>query len=128
MDKPPRPSRKEVFLNYKIWLSSLTGHGQIENDTYQLLEIIDSKGTLRAAAEDAGMSYRKAWGKITSAEDILGYPLLEKHRGGKNGGNSTLTPASHKLLEAYRALQQRFDDSIEEAFNDFVKNLNKQSE
>ncbi|MDO8898462.1 MAG: LysR family transcriptional regulator [Bacteroidales bacterium] len=128
MDKPPRPSKTNVFLNYKIWLSGLTGNGLIEDETFGLMEKIVEKGTLKAAADEAGMSYRKAWGKIRSAEEILGYALLDKHRGGKDGGNSSLTPAAFKLLEAYRALQQQFDDSVEHAFNTFKESIKKSTD
>lgn len=123
MDKLPKPSKTEVFLNYKIWLSSLTGHGQISGETFKILEITAEKGNLSAAAETLQISYRSAWGKVRDAEEILGYTLLTKQRGGKDGGNSTLTPAALKLLEAYKALQQEFDDSVEQAFKAFLQNI-----
>jgi len=123
MDKLPKPSKTEVFLNYKIWLSSLTGHGQISGETFNILELTAEKGNLSAAAETLQISYRSAWGKVRDAEEILGYTLLTKQRGGKDGGNSTLTPAALKLLEAYKALQQEFDDSVEQAFKAFLQNI-----
>ena len=64
MDKPPRPSRSDVFLNYKIWLSGLVGHGQIQSETFALLEAIRNHETLKSAADSLGLSYRKAWGQI----------------------------------------------------------------
>jgi len=123
MDKLPKPSKTEVFLNYKIWLSSLTGHGQISGDTFTILELTAEKGNLSAAAELLHMSYRNAWGKVRDAEEVVGYPLLTKQRGGKDGGNSTLTPAAYKLLEAYKALQQKFDESVEQAFHEFLQKI-----
>ncbi len=124
MDKPPRPSRSDVFLNYKIWLSGLVGHGQIQSETFALLEAIRNHETLKSAADSLGLSYRKAWGQISEAEQILGYSLLVKQRGGKEGGKSSLTSSAIKLLEAYRALQQRFDESVEAAYTDFINKLN----
>lgn len=120
MEKPPRLSKTDVFLNYKIWLSGLTGHGKISDETFSLLELTQQHGSLAAAAAAMDMSYRKAWGKIQEAEQTLGYSLLEKKRGGKDGGNSHLTEAAVKLLEAYRALQQKFDESVEESFQAFI--------
>ncbi len=125
MDKPPKPSRKDVFLKYKIWLSSITGDGQINDSTYDLIEQIDKLGSLKAASQALGISYRKAWGDLEKAEEILGYELTEKQRGGREGGTSVLTPAAHKLMEAYKALQQKFDDSVEEAFEEFRRKMNK---
>ncbi|MBS4056565.1 MAG: LysR family transcriptional regulator [Bacteroidales bacterium] len=122
-DKPPRLSKKDVFLNYKIWLSGITGDGMIDETTYRLLIEIGKLGSLKAAADAQKISYRKAWGDLEKAEEILGYALTDKQRGGKDGGNSALTPAALRLLEAYRALQQTFDDSVEEAFNAFKAKL-----
>ncbi len=121
MDKPPRQTKHELFLNYKIWLSGLTGNGRVSDTTFRLLAAIKALGSLKLAAQHCDISYRKAWGDIEEAEKVLGYQLIEKQRGGKDGGHSQLTPASHKLLEAYEALQQKFDTSVEAAFEDFRK-------
>lgn len=123
MSKLLRPEKKDVFLNYKIWLSGLVGDGRVDDVTYNLLILIHEKGSLKAASEALGISYRKAWGDIQEAEKILGYPLIDRQRGGKDGGFSNLTPAATRLLEAYRALQQKFDDSVEEAFEAFRQKL-----
>jgi molybdate transport system regulatory protein len=69
------------------------------------------------------ISYRKAWGDLKNAEEFLGYKLLEKQRGGKSGGTSVLTDKAHKLIEAYEALQQTFDEKIETAFQEFKKKI-----
>ena len=44
----------------------------------QLLKNIEKYGSLKKAAENMGMSYRAAWGKIRKTEDILGYKLIAK--------------------------------------------------
>lgn len=128
MDKPPKKNKRDVFLTYKIWLSGVTGDGKISDSTFALLHQIKELGSIKTAATEVGMSYRKAWGDIEQAEAILGYQLIEKHRGGKDGGNSSLTAGGQKLLEAYHALQQRFDDSVEEAFAEFKKSVSNQHE
>ena len=128
MDKPPKKNKRDVFLTYKIWLSGVTGDGKISDSTFALLHHIKELGSIKTAATEVGMSYRKAWGDIEQAEAILGYQLIEKHRGGKDGGNSSLTAGGQKLLEAYHALQQRFDDSVEEAFTEFKKSVSNQHE
>jgi len=123
MGKRGKSNRFNVLLNYKLWLSSLSGEGIISEDIYTLLIGIRDKGSLKAAAEDAGMSYRKAWGDLKNAELLLEYELTEKTRGGKEGGKSLLTPAALKLLEAYTALQQKLDDAVEEAYLELKKKM-----
>jgi len=126
MDKPPKPNRFNVLLNYKLWLSSMSGDGIISEEVYALLGEIKDKGSLKAAAESTGLSYRKAWGDIKQAETLLGYELTDKTRGGQEGGQSVLTPAALKLLEAYAALQEKLDDAVEEAFAELKKKMEKE--
>jgi len=123
MGKRGKSNRFNVLLNYKLWLSSLSGEGIISEEIYTLLTGIRDKGSLKAASEDAGISYRKAWGDLKNAESLLGYELTQKTRGGKEGGKSLLTPSALKLLEAYSALQQKLDDAVEEAYLELKKKM-----
>lgn len=121
--KPPRSSKNDVFLRYKLWLSAISGEGILDEGQYLMLKAVEEKGSLKAAAEALGTSYRKAWGDIKNAEELLGYDLTEKHRGGKDGGNSSLTNKAKKLLEAYDALHQKLDSTIENAYADFREKI-----
>ena len=110
---------QKVFLNYKVWLSSITGDGAVGDTEYGLLKHIVKSQSLKAASDDLGISYRKAWGDLKKAEELLGYQLLDRKRGGKNGGTSVVTNKAIKLIEAYEALQKTFDEKVEAAFNEF---------
>jgi molybdate transport system regulatory protein len=123
MGKRGKSNRFNVLLNYKLWLSSMSGEGIISEDVYALLIGIREKGSLKAAAEEAGISYRKAWGDMKKAEELLGYELTDKTRGGKEGGQSELTSAALKLIEAYTALQEKLDDAVEEAYLEMKKKM-----
>jgi len=125
MGRKGRSNRFNVLLNYKLWLSSMSGEGIISEEVYALLLGIRDKGSLKAAAEEAGVSYRKAWGDIRKAEGLLGYELTEKTRGGKDGGQSVITPKALKLLEAYAALHQKLDDAVEKAFEELKRKMEK---
>lgn len=114
-----KPSKFEIFLNYKLWLSSVTGEGILEEERYKLLKSIQEKGSLRAAAAELGVSYRKAWGDMKKSEELLGYKLIIRQRGGKDGGTSRLTDKAIRLLEAYEALHVRLDDAVEKAYDEF---------
>lgn len=121
--KPPRSSKNDVFLRYKLWLSAVSGEGIIGENQYFLLRAIEEKGSLKAAADELGTSYRKAWGDIKNAEELLGYDLTEKVRGGIDGGKSTLTAKAKNLLEAYDALNKKLDSTIENAYADFKEKI-----
>lgn len=125
MGKRGKSNRFNVLLNYKLWLSSMSGEGIISEEVYALLNEIREKSSLKAAAEATGLSYRKAWGDIKQAEEMLGYELTDKTRGGKEGGQSVLTPSAIKLLEAYAALQEKLDDAVEAAYQELKKKMEK---
>ncbi len=111
--------QQKVFLQYKVWLTAITGDGAVGETEYRLLKHIATHQSLKAASDEVGISYRKAWGDLKKAEEILGYQLITKQRGGKDGGTSTTTERATKLIEAYEALQKIFDEKAEEAYQEF---------
>ena len=54
--------------------------------------------------------------------------LTNKERGGKDGGQSTLTDKAVKLLEAYHILQTQFGDAAQKAYQEFQNNINNRDE
>lgn len=67
-----------------------------------LLGALQSRGTLRAAAEDTGLSYRAAWGLILDAGRATGAPLAEMQR----GRGARLTTFGAQLLKRDLQLRQ----------------------
>ena len=90
--------KPQIRLN--LWLETtegvLFGMGRA-----QLLDKIEECGSLKKAAEEMGMSYRAAWGKIKTTEKVLGFKLVEKDRGNKTG---------YRLTEAAKALKTSYRD------------------
>jgi len=72
-----------------------------------LLSKIQQHGSLRKAAEEMGMSYRAAWGKIKKSEEVLGVKLIDQ-LGSKREGYQ-LTDSGKALMESYL----RWYDEIE---------------
>lgn len=64
-----------------------------------LLQGIEERGSLKKAAENLGMSYRAAWGKLKSTEEILGVQLIEKKGGNRSGFR--VTEEGHALMEKF---------------------------
>ena len=67
-----------------------------------LLEGVEEKRSLRAAAISMEMAYSKAWRIIRRAEDAFGRKLLQSTTGGKNGGGAELTAEGREVRKAYR--------------------------
>jgi len=58
----------------------------------ELLERIHNSGSIRQAAFQMEMSYRQAWGLIKQINSHFTIPVVVSHRGGKGGGNATVSP------------------------------------
>jgi molybdate transport system regulatory protein len=81
-----------------------------------LLRAVHETGSVSAAAQRAGLSYRRAWGKIKELEANLGVPLVESTIGGKLGGSTRLTPTGRTLVCRFGAFRERVEQAVAEAF------------
>ncbi len=117
----------DVFLRYRLWLSTKDGVGILGEGRLALLKEIEKTGSLKAAADNLNISYRKAWGNIKHAEEMLGFVLVEKQRGGKSGGKSQLTDEGKNLLSAYDELKDDFELAIKDITRKFFKKINKKT-
>jgi molybdate transport system regulatory protein len=99
MSKRDRP-----VMRMRLWLETpeglFFGLGRA-----QLLQKVSEHGSLKKAADDLGMSYRAAWGKIKKTEEILGLRLIEQ--GGSKREGYHLTETGRSLMEGFLAW---FDD------------------
>jgi molybdate transport system regulatory protein len=110
----------EIKVAYRIWLVSkgkAFGTGP-----YELLKGIEQTGSLRQAAIEMEMSYRKAWGLFRDCEKKLGFSLIDKKVGGLSGGYSRITPEGKEFMKSY----EKFHSEVEESINKiFDKNIGK---
>ncbi len=110
-------------LNYKIWLSTHDDKGIMGDGKWQILKAIEKHGSLRAATKALGLTYRRTWGDLKAIEEVFGFPLLDKSRGGADGGKTELTPQGKNLVNAFDAFHSKVDVMMEEAFREFRQNL-----
>ena len=114
-----------LSVKYKMWISAENGEDIMGNGKWLLLKTIDEEGSLKAAADKLCMSYRKAWGSLKNTEEYLGFPIVEKHRGGSQGGRTSLTKDGKKLIETYEVFYHEAKASIKDAFVKFMEDLKK---
>ncbi|MEA3505798.1 MAG: ModE family transcriptional regulator [Bacteroidota bacterium] len=115
----------DVFLKYQCWLDTKEGENILGEEMIGLLKGIEEDGSIQASANKNKISYRKAWGIIKDSEEILNFAIVEKKRGGKDGGTTTLTDDGKKLLLAFDELHKEFDIAIHNIAKKFFNNLNK---
>lgn len=84
----------------------------------ELLERVESEGSLRAAAISMGMAYTKASRMVKAAEASFGFPLTERTIGGVGGGGSRLTTEARDLLDRYEAFEAACEDDLRRNFSE----------
>lgn len=100
------PERAQVMnkevpkIRMHLWLETAEGL-YFGLGRAMLLSKIQRHGSLRKAAEEMGMSYRAAWGKIKKSEEILGVKLIDQI-GSKREGYQ-LTESGKALMDSYFA-------------------------
>ncbi len=99
---------------FKMWLDNngkAFGEGPLG-----LLKGIERTGSLRQAAREIGMSYRKAWLILHRCEERLGFALVERRTGGAAGGGSRLTAAASDLVARYEGFRKEAGELLESLF------------
>ena len=114
---------KEIQFHYKVWLSDKKNKGILGDGKWQMLKLIEEKGSLKAACDDMGYTYRRTWGNLKKIENFFGFPLLEKHRGGSEGGHTKLTEEGKRLVAAFDKFHSSVDSVIQKGFEEFISDL-----
>ncbi len=123
METKFKPRLDQIKLDYKIWLADKDGNGILGDGKWRMLKMIGEKGSLKAACEELGYTYRRTWGNIKKIEDFFGFPLLEKHRGGAEGGSMALTEEGKLLVRAFDKFHSGADTLIQKGFIKFLDDI-----
>jgi len=108
-------------IKYQInWLMSIEDQQQaIEPVVFELLILIQQKGSLKSAAEQAKISYRYAWGLLHKWQDKLGtLVILEPGRG------AHLSEIGETLLNANTRLNAKFSPGLDNFATECKRDLN----
>ena len=112
-----------IQLHYKIWMADKKEEGILGDGKWRMLKLIEEKGSIKGACDALGYTYRRTWGNLRKIEKFFGFPLLEKHRGGSEGGRTMLTPEGRKLVKAFDTFHQNIDNQIQVGFEKFIEDL-----
>ena len=85
----------------------------------EVLHQVERTGSLQTAAESMGMSYSKAWRIVKTAEEEIGFPIMERKAGGSGGGFSRLTERGRAFLDAFEGFEGETARAAEELFQKY---------
>jgi molybdate transport system regulatory protein len=77
-----------------------------------LLEAVGEAGSITAAAQRLGLSYKGAWDAIQALNNLFDAPLIAASAGGKAGGAATLTPRGRAVIKAFREVEREIGAAL----------------
>jgi len=93
-DNDPSPSSDSALLRHPLM---------------DLLQAVNQKGSISAAARELHLSYRHVWGELKRWEEVLGHELIVWEK----GQSAKLTQFGDKLMWAERQTQARLAPQLE---------------
>ena len=110
----------KLSFNYKIWLETEDHVSVLGDGKWILLKAIRDTGSLKAAIDKLGFTYRRTWNDMKRIEQKLGFPILCKTRGGKDGGTTTLTPEGLRIVDLFEKFHSAFDDKFKQELEKII--------
>lgn len=102
-----KPERGAAWLRIDLAPGVRLGPGKVA-----LLEALAATGSISEAGRRLGMSYRRAWLLIEELNTMFATRAVATRRGGRGGGQATLTPLGAEIVTRYRAMERRVERSI----------------
>ncbi|MDD3877664.1 MAG: LysR family transcriptional regulator [Bacteroidales bacterium] len=113
-------------IKHKVWIENKEGQGLLGDGKWELLKLINEKGSLKAAIEEMGWGYRSTWSKLKDLEKRLDFAIIEKSRGGIGGGGQTvLTEKGKALVNCFQELHNEVDKMLKVTIENYSKKLNQ---
>lgn len=113
-------------LKFKIWLETDDHKGILGDGKCSLLKTIQETGSLNEAMKKHRLTYRKTWDNLNKIEEVLGFHIIKRQRGGNKGGKTELTPQGKAIVEAFDKFHEKYDAMLEQALEDILTGLKKQ--
>lgn len=114
--KPAKRQTEKMHLRVSVWVEDANNKLLFGEGRLQILEAVAAHGSLSAAAEALGMSYRGLWARIRYSEKRLGYSLIESHVGRGPSSGTSLTPEGKDMVVRYSKLRARVEADAEKAY------------
>ncbi len=105
-------------------LKQMSDNSDTKDPIIELLQEINTSGSINQAAKAVGLSYKATWERIETINNLSPEPLIHRQTGGSGGGGTVLTPAGHSFLARVSLFRQHlqklvsfFNETPEDAFS-----------
>jgi molybdate transport system regulatory protein len=115
MERAQDYSAPQPGIRANLWVE-VDGQVVLSSWRVQLLEAIETTGSIRGAASYMNITYDLAWHRVDEMETALGEPLVKRQRGGPGGGCATLTSLGCELVARFKLFAEQSNGLIEERF------------
>jgi molybdate transport repressor ModE-like protein len=119
MSAPYRSLRPHLTPSQKVWFN-WNGVFLMCPRSLHFLGAVDRSGTIRAAGQAVGWSYRTCLNRVRQMERVLGAKVLATTRGGRSGGESRLTPEARRLVRVFTRWQREVDRLSRRTFREAI--------
>lgn len=85
-----------------------------------LLEAIQEKGSISAAAVHMGMSYKRAWDLVNTMNKSFKQAVISTSVGGGKGGGAQVTDFGSQVLVQYRAIEAKTALALKAEMSDLL--------
>jgi molybdate transport system regulatory protein len=91
----------------------------------RLITLIDSTGSISAAARAMGMSYRRAWQLVEAINKSFDRPVVLTATGGKRGGGAAVTAFGREIVALYHQMESKASAAIARDLKLYTRRLRK---
>ncbi len=112
--------RAHLKPRHKLWLN-WDGAFLMGPRYLRFLDAVERSGTIRAAGQEVGWSYRTCLNRIREMERVLGAKVLVTKRGGASRGGARLSPAARRLVQLFARWRREALRSSDVAFRKVLR-------
>ncbi len=117
--------RPRLHIKTKTWIENHEGELLFGKGKTEILELIETEGSISKAAEVIGMNYKKAWTHIKILQKNINDTMVQTKQGGGEDAGTTLTPVAREFIKNYRQLQADIEEYANNRFRElFLKPRN----
>lgn len=98
-------------IHLRCWVS-LDGDRFFGPGRVELLEGIQTEGSISGAAKKMGMSYKKAWNMVNDLNNRGKHPFVLLKKGGEKGGGAYLTPYALDIIDQFKNLMDKLHRTV----------------